>query len=331
MIPKEMRAVEITEPGGPEVLRVSTFPVPEPAEHEVLIRIHAAGINRPDVAQRQGIYPPPPGASPLPGLEIAGEVVAHGKNARRYPLGARVMALVSGGGYAEFATADERNVLPIPQNIDYTQAAAIPETFFTVWSNVFQRGHLAKGETLLVHGGSSGIGTTAIQLAKAFGSSVIVTAGTAEKCKACLDLGSDLAINYRTQDFVKEINDFTHENGVNVILDMIGGDYTELNYKIAAVEGRIVQIAFLHGHKATINLNILMMKRLVHTGSTLRARDIAFKTEIADILQQKVWPLLENGTVAPLIDEILPLDQAAKAHERMEKSAHIGKIVLKVT
>ncbi|RCL02249.1 MAG: NAD(P)H quinone oxidoreductase [Candidatus Tokpelaia sp. JSC189] len=331
MIPTEMRAVEITQPGGPDVLQVGMFPVPEPEEHEVLIRIYAAGVNRSDVAQRQGIYPPPSRASTLPGLEIAGEVVARGKNASRYPLGAKVMALVPGGGYAEFATADERNVLSVPKNMDYIHAAAIPETFFTVWSNVFQCGQLSKGEILLIHGGSSGVGTTAIQLAKAFGSFVIITAGTTEKCKACLDLGADLAINYRTQDFVKEINEFTHKKGVNVILDMIGGNYTELNYKIASVEGRIVQIAFLNGYKATINLNTLMVKRLIHTGSTLRAQDISFKAEIANTLQKKVWPLLENRTVYPLIDEIMPLDQAAKAHEHMEKSAHIGKIVLKVS
>jgi len=330
VIPKEMHAVEITEPGGPDVLRISTFPVPQPEGSEILIQIHAAGVNRPDVAQRQGVYPPPPGASHLPGLEIAGEVVAHGKNANRYPTGARVMALVTGGGYAEFATVDERNALPVPQNMDYIQAAAVPETFFTVWSNIFQRGNLKKGETLLAHGGSSGIGTTAIQLAKAFGSQVIVTAGTAEKCKACHDLGADLAINYRTQDFVEEVRAFTQGKGADVILDMIGGDYTGRNYRAAAVEGRIVQIAFLHGPKVEVNLGILMMKRLVHTGSTLRARDAAFKADIADALHRQVWPLLESGRIAPVIDKVLPLGQAEKAHERMEQSTHIGKIILKV-
>lgn len=330
MIPREMHAVEIIGPGGPDVLRINTFPVPQPDDREILIRIHAAGVNRPDVAQRQGVYPPPPGASPLPGLEIAGEVVAHGKNALRYPAGTRVMALVAGGGYAEFATADERNVLPVPKNMNYIQAAAVPETFFTVWNNVFQRGNLKKGETLLVHGGSSGIGTTAIQLAKTFGSHVIVTAGTAEKCKACRDLGADLAINYRTEDFVEAARAFTKGKGVDVILDMVGGDYTDRNYKAAAMEGRIVQIAFLQGHKATVNLNMLMMKRLVHTGSTLRARDVEFKAGIADALHQQVWPFLESGEIAPRIDEVLPLKQVVKAHEHMEKSTHIGKIVLRI-
>ncbi|RCL00656.1 MAG: NAD(P)H quinone oxidoreductase [Candidatus Tokpelaia sp. JSC188] len=330
MIPKEMRGVEITEPGGPNVLQIRTVPVPKPEKYEVLIRVYAAGVNRPDIAQRQGIYPPPLGASSLPGLEIAGEVIDHGKNANRYSLGAKVMALVVGGGYAEFAVADERNVLPIPQSMSYIHAAAIPEAFFTVWSNVFQFGQLTKGEILLVHGGSSGIGTTAIQLAKAFGSSVIVTAGTTKKCKICVDLGADLAINYRTQNFVKEINEFTHKKGVNVILDMIGGDYTELNYKIAATEGRIVQIAFLNGHKTTINLNTLMVKRLIHTGSTLRAREITFKEEVANLLRKNVWPLLENNTIKPIIYKILPLDQASKAHEYIEKGMNIGKIILKM-
>lgn len=330
MIPEEMHVVEITAPGGPDVLKVGTLPVPKPGEREVLIRIHAAGVNRPDIAQRQGSYPPPPGASPLPGLEIAGEIVAHGKNASRYAPGSRVMALVPGGGYAQYAVADERNVLPIPGEMDYIHAAAIPETYFTVWSNVFQRGGLKAGETLLVHGGSSGIGTTAIQLAKAFGAHVIVTAGSAAKCQACVDLGADLAINYRTQDFVEQTKAYTNGKGADVILDMVGGDYTERNYKAAAIEGRIVQIAFLQGHKATVNLGALMTKRLVHTGSTLRARDVAFKAGIADALQQKVWPLLAKGAIRPLIDKVLPLAQAAKAHALMEESTHIGKIVLKV-
>jgi len=276
------------------------------------------------------MYPPPPDASPLPGLEIAGEVVAHGKNTYRYPVGARVMALLTGGGYAEFATADERNVLPIPQNISYIHAAGIPETFFTVWSNVFHRGNLQKGETLLVHGGSSGIGTTAIQLAKAFGSPVIVTTGSDEKCKACLDLGANLAINYKNMDFVEEVKTFTKNKGVDVILDMVGGDYTERNYRAAAMDGRILQIAFLRGHKVTSNLGTLMMKRLVHTGSTLRAQDVIFKARIANVLQQQVWPLLETGAIVPIIAKIIPLQQAGKAHEYMEKSNHIGKIILKI-
>lgn len=330
MIPATMNAVEITATGAPDVLRYTSLPVPQPGPREILVRIHAAGVNRPDVAQRQGSYPPPPGASPLPGLEIAGEVVACGKEAETYAVGAKVMALIAGGGYAEYAVVDERNALLIPAGMDDIHAAAVPETFFTVWDNVFRRGGLKKGETLLVHGGSSGIGTTAIQLAKAFGATVIITAGSAEKCQACIKLGADLAINYREQDFVEAINTFTKGKGVDVILDMVGGDYTEKNYKVAAMEGRIVQIAFLHGHKPTINLNLLMQKRLVHTGSTLRARDVAFKAQIAADLHAKIWPLLEKGTVKPLIDTVLPLEQAAKAHERMENSSHIGKIVLKV-
>ncbi|AQS42331.1 MAG: NAD(P)H quinone oxidoreductase, PIG3 family [Candidatus Tokpelaia hoelldobleri] len=330
MLPKTMKAIEITAAGAPDVLRYTSLPAPQPASHEILIRVHAAGVNRPDVAQRQGSYPPPPGASPLPGLEIAGEVVACGKEAKAYAAGAKVMALIAGGGYAEYAVVDERNALPIPAGMDDIHAAAVPETFFTVWDNVFRRGGLKKGETLLVHGGSSGIGTTAIQLAKAFGAAVIITAGSAEKCQACEKLGADLAVNYREQDFVEAVNSFTRGKGVDVILDMVGGDYTEKNYKAAAVEGRIVQIAFLHGHKPAINLNLLMQKRLCHTGSTLRARDVAFKAEIAADLRAKVWPFLEQGTVKPLIDTVLPLEQAAKAHERMEKSNHIGKIVLKV-
>lgn len=330
MLPQKMRAIEITAPGGPDQLQSNTFAVPEPGDGEILIRVHAAGVNRPDVAQRQGIYPPPPGASPLPGLEIAGEVTACGKNAGRYRQGAQVMALLPSGGYAEFATVDERNALPIPKNMDYIHAAAIPETFFTVWSNVFQRGSLQKDETLLVHGGSSGIGTTAIQLAKAFGTRVITTAGSAEKCTACRDLGADLSINYHTQDFVEKTKAFTKGHGADVILDMVGGDYAERNYKAAAIEGRIVQIAFLQGPQATVNLALLMIKRLVHTGSTLRARDAAFKAGIAGALHQQVWPLLENGAISPLIDTVLPLEQAAEAHKRMEQSAHTGKIVLKV-
>jgi len=330
MFPATMHAIEITATGAPDVLHYTSLPVPQPGLHEILVRVHAAGVNRPDVAQRQGSYPPPPGASPLPGLEIAGEVVACGKEARTYAAGAKVMALIAGGGYAEYAVVDERNALPIPAGMDDIHAAAVPETFFTVWDNVFRRGGLKKGETLLVHGGSSGIGTTAIQLAKAFGATVIITAGSAEKCQACVKLGADLAINYREQDFVEAINSFTKGKGADVILDMVGGDYTEKNYKAAAVEGRIVQIAFLHGHKPAINLNLLMQKRLVHTGSTLRARDVAFKAGIAADLRAKVWPLLEQGRIKPLIDKVLPLEQAAKAHERMEESSHIGKIVLKV-
>lgn len=322
--------MEISEPGGPGVLSPIQLPLPEPGSHEILVRVHAAGVNRPDVAQRQGVYPPPPGASPLPGLEIAGDVVALGPEVTRFAVGDRVMALVAGGGYAEYATVHEDSALPIPEGLNNIEAAAIPETFFTVWSNVFQRGGLKPGEILLVHGGSSGIGTTAIQLATALGSRVIVTAGSDEKCQACRELGAELAINYKTQDFVEEINKFTDRKGVDVILDMVGGDYTEKNLKIAATDGRIVQIAFLNGHKVAINLSLIMTKRLVLTGSTLRARDAAFKGQIARELQEKVWPLLAEKKIRPIIDDILPLVEASKAHERMEKSDHIGKIVLKV-
>lgn len=329
-LPQEMNAIEIREPGGPDVLTPVKVPVPQPGPNEILVRVAGAGVNRPDVAQRQGLYPPPPGASPLPGLEIAGTVVVLGPGVKRFALGARVMGLVAGGGYAEYVVVNEDNALPVPNGLNIVEAAAIPETFFTVWSNVFQRGGLKSGETLLVHGGASGIGTTAIKIAHALGSKVIVTVGSDEKCAVCRELGADLAINYKTQDFVTEVNKFTKEKGVDVILDMVGGDYTERNLKIAAVEGRIVQIAFLQGHKVTVNLNLIMTKRLVLTGSTLRARDVAFKAKIAEELQEKVFPLIESGQIRPVIDDILPLNEAVKAHERMEKSDHIGKIVLKV-
>lgn len=330
MLPKKMTAIEITTFGNPSVLKPCEIAVPKPKANEILVKIHAAGVNRPDVAQRQGVYPAPEGASPIPGLEIAGEVVAKGKHTKRFKIGARVLALITGGGYAQYATVDEDNAMPMADHMDYVTAAAIPETFFTVWSNVFDRGGLKKGESLLIHGGSSGIGTTAIQLAKIFGATVIVTAGSKEKCDACLKLGADHAINYKTQDFVEEVNRITHKNGVNLILDMVGGNYSEKNYKIAAIEGRIVQIAFLNGNIAKINLNDLMRKRLVHTGSTLRARDVAFKANIARELETHVLPLLAVGRIKPLIDKVFPLTQAANAHALMEKSTHIGKIVLKI-
>lgn len=326
--PKTMNAVEITTPGGPDVLKLTQRPVPTPGAGEILVRVTAAGVNRPDVLQRAGGYPPPPGASDLPGLEIAGEVVAAGDGARRFPVGARVCALVAGGGYAEYAVVHESNALPVPAGFSDIEAAALPETFFTVWTNVFERGGLVAGETLLVHGGTSGIGTTAIMLAKAFGAKVFATAGTDEKCAECLRLGADLAINYRTQDFAKEVKSATGGAGVEVILDMVGGDYIQKNYEAAAMDGRIVQIAFLNGPKATVDFTRLMMKRLTHTGSTLRARPVAAKASIARALEEKVWPLLAAKTIRPVIHARFPLAEAAAAHALMESSAHVGKIVL---
>jgi NADPH2:quinone reductase len=327
-LPETMRAVEITEPGGPDVLKPCTRPTPVPGDHEILIRVEAAGVNRPDALQRAGAYPPPPDASDLPGLEVAGTVAAVGKDVTRWELGDPVCALTPGGGYAEFVTIHADHALPIPSGLDMVQAGALPETCFTVWHNVFERGALQPKETLLVHGGSSGIGTTAIQLAKAFGSRVYVTAGSAEKCTACLALGADRAINYRDEDFVDVIQTETKRRGVDVILDMVGGDYIAKNHRIAAEDGRIVQIAFLKGSKAEIDFTRLMIKRLTHTGSTLRPRTDAVKAGIARALEEKVWPLVAAGDVKPLIHKTFPLDDAAGAHALMESSAHIGKIVL---
>ena len=325
-----MKAVQIREPGGPDVLEVTEQPDPVPGPGELLVSVRAAGVNRPDCLQRQGAYPPPPGASDIPGLEIAGEVVAVGEGAKAYSIGDKVCALVPGGGYAELCTVHESNALPVPDGFSFAEAAAVPETYFTVWHNVFQRGGLQPGETLLVHGGSSGIGTTAIQLAKAFGSSVIATAGSVEKCQACLDLGADRAVNYREEDFVEAVREATDGKGANVILDMVGGDYISRNYDAAAIEGRVVQIAFLRGRMAEADFSKLMLKRLVHTGSTLRARSVDFKASIADELRHQVWPLLEKRSVTPVMDTLLPLEQAAAAHQRMEDGQHIGKIVLEL-
>ncbi|MAY60687.1 MAG: NAD(P)H-quinone oxidoreductase [Rhizobiales bacterium] len=325
-----MRAIVITEPGGPEVLVAEERPKPEPKPGEILVRVRAAGVNRPDCLQRQGHYPPPPGAPDIPGLEIAGEVEAVGDAVTSFSKGDHVCALVPGGGYADYCVVDERTALPVPRGLTMTEAAAIPETFFTVWSNVFDRAGLKPGETFLVHGGTSGIGTTAIQLAKAFGAKVFATAGSDEKCAAMRDLGADMAINYREEDFVEVIRRETGKAGVDVILDMVGGDYANRNLKVAAIEGRIVQIAFLNGNKAEIDLSQIMMKRLVLTGSTLRARDAAFKGEIAQALRRQVWPLLDDRAIAPVMDSIFPLEKAASAHERMEDGDHIGKIVLEV-
>jgi len=325
-----MKAIEISEPGGPRALQPTQRPVPEPGPGEILVRVKCAGVNRPDVLQRMGGYPPPKGASDIPGLEIAGTVEAAGQGASKFAQGDQVCALVPGGGYAEFATVHESNALPVPRGFTFAEAAAIPETYFTVWHNVFQRGGLKPGETLLVHGGTSGIGTTAIQLAKAFGASVITTAGSAEKCAACEKLGADRAINYREADFVEAVKEATGGKGADVILDMVGGDYINRNYEAAAVDGRIVQIAFLGGAKAEANFSLLMVKRLTHTGSTLRARSIEFKAGLAGELREKVWPLLAERKVQPVMDMFYPLHEAWRAHERMEAGSHIGKIVLDV-
>jgi len=326
-LPETMRIIAYEGAGGADVARLKTVPVPELGEGQVLIRVAAAGVNRPDIVQREGLYPAPKGAPEWPGLEVAGEIVA-AKGVKNFAAGDRVMALLAGGGYAEYAAADEECLLPMPQGMSFAQAAAVPETYFTVWGNVFDRAKLRPGEVLLAHGGSSGIGTAAIHLAKAFGAKVIVTAGTAEKCEACRRLGADIAINYREQDFVEEVAKATDGKGANVILDMIGGDYTVRNYKAAAVEGRIVQIAFLLGAKPQINLNLLMVKRLVHMGSTLRARDKAFKGAIAAELQAKVAPLWGKGQALPVIDKVFPFEKAAEAQSYLESGAHIGKVVL---
>ena len=329
-IPDMMTAISIVQPGGPDMLVPEERAVPAPGDTSILVAVEAAGVNRPDVLQRMGGYPPPPGAPDIPGLEIAGTVVALGRQASRWSIGDKVTALVPGGGYAQFCAVEETNALPIPAGLSTTEAAALPETFFTVWSTVFDRGGLQPGESFLVHGGTSGIGTTAIQLAKAFGAKVITTAGSEEKCKACLSLGADLAINYQTTDFAKAVKQETDGKGVDVILDMVAGDYVERNWKSAAVEGRIVQLATLNGPSENLNFGLLMVKRLHHTGATLRPRDTAFKAAIADNLKTKVWPLIESGAIKPIMDSVFPLTEAAKAHARMESSQHIGKIVLEV-
>ena len=329
-LPSRMTAIAILAPGAPDVLVPEERPVPTPGAGEVLVKIAAAGVNRPDVMQRQGLYPPPPGASDIPGLEIAGEVVALGSGVTRWKPGDKVTALVAGGGYAEYCPVHETNALPAPSALSMIEAAAIPETFFTVWHNVFERGRLKEGETLLVHGGSSGIGTTAIQLAKAIGARVITTAGSEEKCEACRKLGADVAINYRSGDFVAETKKATGGKGADVILDMVGGNYIEKNYEAAAVEGRIVQIAFQGGSRANVDFLRVMLKRLSHTGSTLRARSVSDKAAIARALEAKVWPLIAAGKVKPLIYRTFPLAQASAAHALMETSTHIGKIVLTV-
>ncbi len=329
-LPAQMAAIEIAEPGGPEVLRPTTRPAPRPGADEVLIRVQAAGVNRPDVMQRKGQYPPPPGAPDIPGLEIAGEIVALGDGVAGLGLGDTVCALVAGGGYAEYCAAAAPLCLPVPAALSAVEAAALPETCFTVWDNVFTRGRLSPGETLLVHGGSSGIGTMAIQLARATGARVLTTAGSDKKCRACEKLGAELAINYRTEDFVELVSQATNGKGVDVVLDMVGGDYVGRNLNALAHGGRLVQIAIQKGTKAEIAVHLIMVKQITFTGSTLRARPVAQKAEIADALRENVWPLIEKGAVKPLIHTTFPLREAAEAHRLMDSSAHIGKIVLTV-
>ncbi len=324
-----MQAIEIvpTQAGGE--LHLTERKKPTPEAHQVLIEVYAAGVNRPDIMQRQGVYPPPPGASDIPGLEVAGVVIEAGENVSRWRVGDKVCALVTGGGYAQYCLASGNLCLPVPKGLSVVQAA-LPETFFTVWSNVFDRGRLQAGETLLVHGGSSGIGTTAIQLASAFGASVYVTAGNEEKCRFCERLGASAAINYKEQDFVSAINALTDDKGINMVLDMIAGDYFPKNMKILAEEGRLLQIAIQQGAKSEINLWTVMMKRLLITGSTLRARSDEFKAAIARQLEKKVWPLIESGKIKPVIYQVLPLAEAEEAHRIMARSEHIGKLILQI-
>jgi NADPH2:quinone reductase len=324
----QMQAIAITEPGGPDVLRLIELARPAAGKGQLLIKVAAAGVNRPDILQRQGGYPPPAGAPETLGLEIAGEVVAVGEGTSRYRSGDRVCGLVPGGGYAEYCVVAEDNALPVPAGLSWVEAAAVPETYFTVWTNVFQRGRLQPGETILIHGGSSGIGTTAIQLAKAFGSRVVVTAGDDAKCAACVSLGADVAINYRTHDFVAVLKE--RDIAPDVILDMVGADYVARNLRVIAMEGRIVNIAFQKGSKIEIDLLPLMLKRATLTGSTLRPRTVAQKAIIARELEEKVWPLLAQGRCKPQIFRTFPLPQAADAHRLLETSTHIGKIVLTV-
>lgn len=329
-LPAQMTVVAISKPGGPEVLVPEQRALPQPGPDEILVRVHAAGVNRPDVAQRSGAYPPPPGASDLPGLEIAGEVVAVGSNAKRHKIGDKVMSLVAGGGYAQYCIAQDAQAMSVPPALSIKEAGALPETLMTVWHNVFERGGLKSGETLLIHGGSSGIGTMAIQLAKAFGAKVFVTVGSQDKIDACLKLGADRAINYRNEDFVAVVKEETNKVGVNLILDMVAGEYVDRNYDAAAVDGRIVQIATLNGPNVSVNVAKVMVKRLTHTGSTLRPRSNADKAAMVAAIEAKVMPLLREGRVKPLMDSAFPLEKASDAHRRMETSAHIGKIVLEV-
>jgi NADPH2:quinone reductase len=329
-LPDSMTAIEVKTPGGPEALVPTMRPLPVPGPEDILIRVAAAGVNRADIMQRRGHYPPPPGASDIIGLEAAGTVAALGPNARRFAIGDRVTALLSGGGYAEYCAVHETNALPIPAGLSMVEAAALPEAFATVWSNLFQRGGLVAGEVALIHGGASGIGTTAIQLGKAFGATVIVTAGSEERCAACVKLGADVAVNYATEDFVARVREATSGKGANVILDLVGGDYVRRNYQAAAEDGRIVQIAASGGAVAETDVMLLMRKRLTHTGSTLRNRPVPFKAALLADLKAAVWPLIERRAVAPVIDATFPLARAAEAHARLEGQSHIGKIMLTV-
>ena len=324
--PATMTAIAISRPGGPEVLVAEQRPVPQPGPGEILVKVAAAGVNRPDISQREGRYPPPPGASDLPGLEIAGEVVALGDGVTAWKLGDQVCALSHGGGYAQYCAVHESHALPVPKGLSLAEAAALPETFFTVWVNVFDMAGLKAGEWLLIHGGSSGIGTTAIMLAKAFGAKVIVTAGSDEKCNACLKLGADAAINYKTTDFVPAVKEITGGHGADVILDMVGGPYVERNHQCAAMDGRVTQIAMMQGSK--VDLRFMSQRRIRHMGSTLRPRTVPQKAAIASALREKVWPLIEAGQIRPVMDSTFALADVAKAHERLETSQHIGKVVL---
>ncbi len=327
-VPETMNCVEIEKPGGPEVLKPATRPVPQAGTGEVLVQVAAAGVNRPDVLQRRGMYAPPPGTSDLPGLEIAGTVTAVGSGVARWKEGDKVCALVAGGGYAAYCVAPEPQCMAVPKGLDLVQAACLPETVMTVWTNVFERGRLAKGESFLVHGGASGIGTTAIQMAKAWGCQVFATAGGAEKVKACRDLGADVAIDYKTEDFAAKVKEATAKRGVDVILDMVGGDYFGRNLDCMAVEGRLVYIAYLRGGKVELNIDTLMRKRLTVSGSTLRPRSVAEKGAIARAVEAEIWPHVAGGRIKPLIHARFPLAEVAKAHALMEANTHIGKIVL---
>lgn len=329
-IPETMRAIAITQPGGPEVLQPVSLPTPKAGPGEVLIEVAAAGVNRPDVMQRQGFYPPPPGAPDTPGLELAGTIVQIGAGVTGWALGDRVCALVAGGGYAQYCLAPAVQCLPVPDGMDMVGAASLPETFFTVWTNLFDGARMQAGESVLIHGGSSGIGVTAIQIAKAFGARVFATAGSTDKCDACVQLGAERAINYRSEDFVEVVKELTADAGVNIVLDMVGGDYVARNLSCLAPGGRHVSIAFLQGSKVTINLLPVLQKRLIMTGSGLRPRSIAEKGLIANALRENVWPFLVSGKIRPVIDSTFRLDDATAAHTRMESSAHIGKLVLTV-
>lgn len=329
-LPAKMRAVEVSKPGGPEVLKIAERPLPQPKPHEILVKVAAAGVNRPDVLQRMGLYAVPPDASDLPGLEIAGTVAAVGTDAKMWMVGDQVCALVHGGGYAEYCVVPEVQALPVPKGLSLTEAASLPETFFTVYSNVFDRGGLKAGESFLVQGGSSGIGVTAIQMAAALGARVFTTAGTDEKCAACVKLGAEKAFNYKTGDWAEALKAATGGKGVNVILDMAGGDFVPKELKSLADDGRLVMIAFLRGNKTEIDLNEIMRKRLQITGSTLRPRTIEFKGQVAKSLRERIWPLLDAGKIKPVLYKTFALAEASEAHKLMESSAHIGKIVLTV-